>query len=115
MRLTKEKILQISTAEFARHHKLPFIHIANERKTSAASGVLLKKMGVRSGVSDCFFPRGNGVYAGLWIELKIKPNKPTENQIKFLSDMLNEGYDAVVCYNLKEVIDVLTLFYSLKI
>lgn len=45
-------------------------HIANERKCSPKQGARLKRMGVRSGVSDYHLPIARGVYHSLWVELK---------------------------------------------
>jgi hypothetical protein len=114
MRLQPEEALGISIHDWVLWNtKLPFIHIGNERKCSWDYGKKLKRMGVLPGVSDIFMPRANKTYHGLWIELKIKPNKPTENQIKFLNQMLSEGYDACVCYTFDETISVIKRFYEL--
>jgi len=113
MRIKPEEGLQIAVADFARLNKLPFKHFANERKCSFIYGQLLKRMGVSAGVSDCFFPRGNDTFKGLWIELKIKPNKPTTNQLKFLEEMIEEGYAGHVAYSLDEAMAIIKAFYSL--
>ncbi len=43
-------------------------------------------------------------YAGLIIELKIKPNKPTKEQLEFLKTMNANGYLAVVRWSADEAI-----------
>ena len=50
MPIMPEQLIQIAVCDFARINKIPFIHIANERKTSAQQGSLLKRMGVLAGV-----------------------------------------------------------------
>lgn len=114
MKVGKETICQVQVCEWVKQKTdLPFIHIANERVTSAPSGSLLKKMGVRAGVSDCFIPRANSTHHGLWIELKIPPNKPTDLQKKFLEDMKKEGYGTFVAYSSLEAIQIIKDFYQI--
>ena len=87
----------------------PFIiHIANERKCSFARGKMLKKMGVRAGVADIFVMIPAGKYHGLWIEMKVLPNKPTESQLTFLEHAKSKGYKTSICYSCDEAI------YTLK-
>ncbi len=79
-------------------------HVGNERNCSNAYGSLLKRKGVKPGVSDYFIMRPMPPYAGLIIELKIKPNKPTATQLQFLETMNREGYLAVVKWSADEAI-----------
>lgn len=94
------------------HPEWPFIHIANERTCSIQQGALLKKMGVRRGVSDLFFPKSNVLYHGMWLELKSKSGKLTEHQIKFLQDMRDLGYEARAAWGFDEAIDIIQRFYK---
>lgn len=71
------------------------IHIPNERKSSPQYGALLKRMGVRSGVSDVFIACPKGPYCGMWLEMKYAKGKLTVNQKQFLEDMSAQGYYAV--------------------
>lgn len=114
MELKPEEALQIAVCQYAEAKRLPFFHFANERKSSWVYGKLLKLMGVKSGVSDCFFPRGNSNFKGLWIELKIKPNKPTVNQVDFINLIIEEGYCAHVAYGIDEAISIINGFYGLR-
>lgn len=108
MRQFKEDDLQMAVAQYLDALGLLWFHPPLERKTSKIAGLRLKKKGVKSGVPDCmiFEPRGN--YIGLAIELKIKPNKTSDNQKKWLSDLATRGYKCVVCYNIDEVILVVS-------
>ena len=92
---------------------LPVLHIANERRTSPQQGAILKRMGVKSGVSDLFFPRAKHPFSGLWIELKTEKGKPTPNQLKFIEDMLKEGFYGKVTYGAEETIAFIKEFYNL--
>ena len=84
---------------------LLWTHVANERRTSIQAGARLKRKGVKSGVPDVLIFNPNSYYNGIAIELKIKPNKPTPNQIKWLKDLNYKCWKTVVCYNLDEVIN----------
>lgn len=76
-------------------------HFANERKCSIQEGRILKRMGVKRGVSDLFlaFPR-NG-YAGLWIELKEVNGRLTKEQTEFLSRKCERGYRIFAAFGLE--------------
>ena len=70
----------------------------------------LKEEGVRAGVLDLFFPEARGGYFGLWIEMKVRPNKPTLEQLARIQQHLDDGYYAAVCYN-HEQAQTLLLWY----
>lgn len=72
-------------------------HIANERKAHPARGLLLKRMGVLSGVSDIFIAIPKREHHGLFIEIKAGNNKATLHQQAFLEKMNANGYLAVCC------------------
>lgn len=97
MIIKPEQYAQIAVCHFARVHKIPFIHYANERKCSHVYGQLLKKMGVVAGVVDCHLPKSNDTYKDLWIELKILPNKLTKLQQTFMEERSNEGSYVCCC------------------
>ena len=74
----------------------PYVfHIANERKCTPFEGRILKRMGVSRGVSDYMIAIPSGPYHGMFLELKVGSNKPSEEQQKFLDDMTAKGYMAV--------------------
>jgi hypothetical protein len=62
-------------------------------------GKKLKAEGRKSGVPDIFVPIQNDSYNGLFIEMKTKYNKTQENQDKWLSDLFNHSFDAVIAYS----------------
>lgn len=71
------------------------LHVANEGKR--ANGYLLKRMGLRKGVSDFFIPLPRNGYHGLWIELKpMKGGKLSKEQKEWLDRMKSLGYAAYV-------------------
>lgn len=77
-------------------------HIPNGGARSKATAGKLKAEGVKTGVPDMFLPVARGEYHGLFIELKIKPNKTTENQDVWIAELKKQGYKVEVCYGWKE-------------
>jgi len=93
----------------AQYPNVLWCHVANERKTRVITkrdgtkvtprGAMLKKMGVRPGVSDVVIFEPRKGFHGLVVELKITPNKLTPAQAQFLQDMAERGYQANVVFN----------------
>lgn len=114
MPLNAEAIEQIIVVEFVKQiAKVPVYHFAGERKCSPQYGAILKRLGTQAGVSDLFFPRGNAIYKGMWLELKTKTGKPSPLQLRFLDDMRSEGYLGVIAYGSQEAINWIVDFYNL--
>lgn len=112
MPLNPEAIEQIKVHEWVKQNTdLPFLHIANEGKRSYVNGSILKRMGMKPGVSDIFIPRSTKEHHGLWIELKTGYNKPTNHQLQFIDDMKKEGYEAITCWGADATIEKIRDFY----
>lgn len=94
-----ERIHHINTVNWFKHNYPEldddFHHFANERRCSPQEGYLLKRMGVKKGVSDFFLAIPCNGKAGLWIELKVGKNKPSKEQQAFLDRKAQRGYEAV--------------------
>jgi hypothetical protein len=113
--MNAEAIEQLKVVEWLRQTTdIPFFHIANERKTTPQMGAFLARMGVRSGVSDLFLPRGNHVSKGLWLEMKTENGRASLNQIAFQREMRLERYGAEVAYGAEEAIMYIKSFYGLE-
>lgn len=82
-------------------------HVANERKCSYITGRILKKKGVRAGVPDIIIPIASSGYHGLWIELKVKPNRLTPDQSRFIDLLIALGHCARVCWSATEAIELI--------
>ena len=108
-----EAQVQIAVAEFARLHQLPMHHSPNEAKRSVMLGGKLKRMGMMTGYSDCFFIRGNKQYSGFFLELKVPPNKPTPAQLRFIELVKAEGYHGSIAYGVDDAIAQICGFYDL--
>jgi len=114
MALQPEQIIHIQVVDWVRAcTDLPVLHFGNERRCSPQHGAILKRMGVVSGASDLFFPRSNGKHHGLFIELKTLKGKLSPSQIKFLENMNQENYFALVCRGAEEAITFIKTFYNL--
>lgn len=112
MRKFKEDDLQMAVARYLDFLKVCWFHVANERKTSKIAGQRLKKKGVKSGVPDVMIFEHNEDYRGLSIELKIKPNKPTDNQKEWLEKLKSKGWKTEVCYSFDEVKKVVKQYFK---
>lgn len=100
-----EQIVLFRWAEFSasQYPELELLyHIPNEGKRSAVTGARLKAQGLKSGVPDVCLPTAHGGYIGLYIEMKVKPNKPTENQKRWLRALREAGHMVAVCYGFEE-------------
>lgn len=115
-KLQPETIEQITVMDWLRW-KHPLIvkltmHIPNERKQNKIWGLVLAHMGVLAGASDLFmaYPRKN--YHGLFLEMKTKKGRLTDNQKTFLSDMSEQGYLAEVAYGAEHAISIIEKYLS---
>jgi hypothetical protein len=113
--MKKEDALTSQVATYLRlqYPKVLFTHIANERRTSPMHGAKLKRMGVRAGMPDILvfhqvWLTKQLMQCGLAIELKIKPNKPTDLQKECLTGLFKNGWSTHVIYDFqtaKQTID----------
>jgi hypothetical protein len=106
----KEDWLQIATKEYLdeQYPKILYTHIPNEGKRSAFERYKAKRSGMRAGMPDIMIFAQRLSFAGLAIELKIKPNKPSVKQLDILERLSSEGWLAYVCYDfdgVKKMID----------
>ncbi|MCK5236436.1 MAG: VRR-NUC domain-containing protein [Deltaproteobacteria bacterium] len=67
----------------------------------------LKAEGVKAGVPDLNLAVARGGYHGLYIEMKVKPNKPTKKQLEWHEMLREQGYRVEVCYGWEEGVAVL--------
>ena len=89
-------------------------HVPNGGKRDKATAAVLKRQGVKAGVPDLHLPVARGGYNGLYIELKVGSNKPTQLQKKWLSSLNEQGYLAVVCYGWQEAAEQLINYLELE-
>lgn len=78
-----------------------------------ATAGALKASGVKAGVPDLFLPVARGGYHGLWMELKIKPNKVSAVQQEWLAFLEGQGYAVSVCYGFDELVSTVEWYLEL--
>jgi hypothetical protein len=110
--MQKEDALQIAVATYLnlQYPNVLWCHVPNGGSRNAIEGAKFKKMGVKPGVSDIlifeFKEAGwDGRHfsvCGLAIELKIKPNKPTPEQLNFMERLRNQNWVTGICYTFDE-------------
>lgn len=93
---------------------IPMFAIPNGGKRDAKEAHFLKIEGVKPGVPDMMFPAARHGYHGLFIELKVGKNKPTDNQRQWLADLTEQGYLAEVCYGFEEARALIDDYFNLK-
>lgn len=110
----KESDEQISLFQWAKlvqaqYPELELLHaIGNGGKRNVREAARMKREGVKAGVSDVFLPVAKGEHHGLYIEMKVKGNKPSGPQEWWISKVTKQGYLAKICYGwieAKEVIE----------
>lgn len=83
--------------------------VGNGGKRNVIVAKKMKAEGVKAGVPDVFLPVPCGGYHGLWLELKISPNKPSKEQSMWLAHLIVRGYRCEVVYDdwekAKEIIE----------
>ena len=91
------KLMQAQYPELKLLHSIP-----NGGKRNKIEAVRLKKEGVLAGVSDVFLPVSRGKYHGMYLEMKVKGGKLSDNQKWWMSETTKQGYLSIVCYGWQE-------------
>ena len=73
----------------------------------------LKAQGVKPGVPDIMLPVTRGDLHGLWIEMKVGKNKPSEDQLRYQRYLRDCGYVAEICYSWIEATEVIVSYLRL--
>lgn len=110
MKATPELNDQITVVEYCDLKNIPIVHVPNESKRSIVYGAQLKRAGMRSGFPDLYIPIAKGGYHGLFIEMKVGKNKPTENQKYWLQLLRELGHRTEVCYGYDEAIRIINAY-----
>jgi len=116
-----EAQLQRAVAKVLDHAGLCWCHVPNGGNRDIRTGAKLKAEGVKRGVPDvlifdapCFDVNTVPQWFGLAIELKIKGNKPTPEQIDWHEELMLRYWRVKVCYTLDEVLALLRECYPSK-
>ncbi len=103
----EESNLQISCVTWFRYQypelRLNLFSVPNGGHRRIETAVWMQKEGSVSGVSDLILLAPSKGLCALLIELKIKPNKQSKNQIEFQKATERLGcYKYIVCYTLEQ-------------
>lgn len=63
--------------------------------------------GLEAGVPDISLPVPRGDYHGFYGELKVKKNKTSEHQERWINDLRDQGYCVVVAYGFEAMKDAI--------
>jgi hypothetical protein len=94
--------------------KLPYTRSRNGTRY-APQALKLKAEGMLSGVADLFLPAAFGGYYGLFVEMKVGRNTPSEEQLAFIRYALSAGYQASVCYGTEEAVDTIANYIGVPV
>jgi len=89
------------------HPEILMFSIPNGGSRNKLEAIKLKREGVLSGVLDIFISEARNGFHGLYIEMKVKPNKPTPRQADFIRMASSRGYKCGVCYSWEEAKDMI--------
>jgi hypothetical protein len=88
------------------------LHVPNEGKRSWSYGKKMKAMGLAAGFPDIAVLVPTDTHHGLFMEMKIFPNKTTANQDKWLTQLLESGYCVAVVWSGDEAITILSWYMA---
>lgn len=95
------------------HPNILCFAIPNGGARSALTGAMLKAEGVVAGVPDLMIAMPRNGHAGLFVEMKVKPNRPSKEQREIISKLTDAGYKVEVCYSFEDFVKVITDYLSL--
>jgi hypothetical protein len=81
---------------YAQYPKTLMTIAPNIRKT-LIQGVMLKRMGLRPGTPDLMIFEPRGSYHGLFVELKMPGNYPSDEQKSFKAELEARFYASAIC------------------
>lgn len=88
--------------------------IPNGGKRPITTAMRMKAEGQKSGVLDICLPVPCSGYHGLYIEMKVGKNKPSENQVWWINQLREQGYRVEVCYGWEVVVKVIVGYLTGK-
>lgn len=87
--------------------------IPNGGARSALTGAMLKAEGVVAGVPDLMIAVPKNGHAGLFVEMKVKPNRPSKEQVQVIKRLEDAGYKVAVCYSFDDFVNVVNDYLAL--
>ena len=87
-----------------------FFHVPNEGRRTPFERFKAKYLGMKPGISDWIIIKETDI---LFLELKIKPNKPTQYQKNFIERMRELGFYGEFAYSFEEAKDIIDKFMGI--
>jgi hypothetical protein len=72
----------------------------------------LRAEGVVSGIPDLFLAIPRNGFPGMFIEMKVGRNKPTQMQTFRMKQLTRRGYKCVVCRSLEQFMDIIEKYMT---
>lgn len=85
-------------------------HVPNGGKRDADTARVLKRQGVKAGISDLVLPVARCGFYGLYVELKAPGGKLEQAQVEFLQEVGKQGYLALVCVGWQAAVQTLSTY-----
>lgn len=86
--------------------------IPNYARVSPRWGAWMKAEGKRAGVPDICLPVPRGIYAGLFIEMKVKPNRVSPEQEAWHERLGAAGNKVEVCWTWHEAREAIEAYLA---
>ncbi len=87
--------------------------VPNGGDRNVVVGTKLKAEGVRRGVPDLVWPIARHGLHGLFLELKVKPNRPSKEQKAWERNLIAQGYMVATVYDdAEEAMNLLRWYYG---
>lgn len=115
------KVFNVLRLNEQRDPRLKWVHASMNGLYSKSARMAMdrKRQGQTAGIADICIPFGSTVkgdlFAGAYIEMKVKPNKCTDEQAAFLSFVAGQGYATCVAYSAAEALDFIESYTGTKL
>lgn len=90
-------------------------HLAGDSRVRAIQMAKLKAEGLLAGAPDLFLLVPVGGYHGMFIEMKSKNGKVSEDQSEFMGVAQLIGYFCVVCFSFEEAKNAITSYLGSRV
>lgn len=110
---TSEHDEQVAVIEYCDLHRYPVYAIPNGGYRTKAEAGRFKAEGVRKGVPDLCIPVARGPYHSLYIEMKARGGKATDEQLQWIATLRGEGMCAYICIGAESAIEIIDRYMAL--
>lgn len=109
----QKAIFQWAQYQYSKHPELKALyHVPNEGIRTYAQTAWLKSMGMKKGFPDICLPVPKKHYGALYIELKTKNGRVSDEQKEWIQLLKELGNMAVICRSYEEAISTIEVYLS---